>query len=118
MNLSGKAKRVRIYIGEADRYGNRPMHLAIVEMLRREGYAGATVLRGIEGFGHTSRLHTATILRLSEDLPLVIDVVDSPEKIESLLPKLGQMGINGLITVEEVEVYQYGGSSSGNTTKA
>jgi len=109
MHLSGKAKRVRIYIGEADRHGNRPMHLAIVEMLRRDGYAGATVFRGIEGFGRTSRLHTATILRLSEDLPLVIDVVDSPEKIDALLPKLRELGVNGLITVEDVEVYQYGG---------
>lgn len=84
------------------------MYTAILEMLRKEGYAGATVLRGVAGFGHASLLHTASILRLSEDLPLVIDVVDLPERIESLLPTLEGMGVNGLVTVETIEVHQYG----------
>jgi len=108
MNVIGKAKRVRIYTGESDSYQGKPMHTAIVEMLRKEGYAGATVLRGIEGYGRGSRLHTAKILRLSEDLPLVIDIVDIPEKIEKLLPMLQSMGVNGLITVEDVDVHSYG----------
>ncbi len=108
MDITGRAKRLRIYIGEADKYHHHPMHMAILQMLRKEGYAGATVLRGIAGFGHASRLHTATILRLSEDLPIVIDVVDSSERIDRLLPKLEEMGINGLVTVEEVAVHQYG----------
>jgi len=108
MNVIGKAKRLRIYIGESDKYQGKSMHTAIVEMLRREGYAGATVLRGIEGYGRGSRLHTAKILRLSEDLPLVIDIVDIPEKIEKLLPVLQSMGVNGLITIEDVEVHSYG----------
>ena len=108
MDIGGSARRVRIYIGEADKHHGRPMHRAIVQMLRKEGYAGATVLRGIEGFGHASRLHTATILRLSEDLPLVIEVVDRADRIEALLPKLEEMGVTGLVTVEDVEVHQYG----------
>jgi CBS-domain-containing membrane protein len=108
MDIVGKAKRVRIYMGESDRYHGHTMYTAIVQMLRKDGYAGATVLRGIEGFGHSSTLRTTRIEVLSMDLPIVIDVVDRPEKIDALLPRLEEMGVNGLVTVEEVEVHAYG----------
>lgn len=108
MDKADRAKRVRIYIGEADKCDGRPMHIAILETLRRQGYAGATVLRGISGFGHQSRIHTASILRLSEDLPLIVEIVDTAIRIDALLPQLDQMGLRGLVTVEDVEVYHYG----------
>jgi PII-like signaling protein len=107
MDLQPDARLLRIFIGESDTYDGRPLYQAIVEMLRREGLAGATVLRGIEGFGKSSRLHAAHILRLSEDLPLVIEVVDSNEKIEGILPALDEMVGDGLITLERVEVRVY-----------
>ncbi len=108
MDIIGRASRLRLYIGEADKYRGRPLHAALLEMLRSEGYAGATVIRAISGFGHASLMHTASILRLSEDLPIVIDVVDRPERIQELLTRLEEMKINGLATVEDVEVHQYG----------
>ena len=86
--LRGEGKLVRIFIGEGDRHGRKPLYQAIVQMLREEGMAGATVLRGIEGFGAESHLHTHRILRLSEDLPIVIEVADTAEKIEAIMPKL------------------------------
>lgn len=108
MDLMESAKRVRIYLGEADKHKGRPMHVVLLEMLRKEGYAGATAIRGLAGFGHASRLHTASILRLSEDLPIVIDVVDHTERIEALLSKLESLHISGLVTVEDIEVHRYG----------
>ncbi len=104
---------LRIFIGESDTYRGRPLHTAIVEALRREGLAGATVIRGIEGFGKSSRLHTAHILRLSEDLPIVIECVDTADKIEAILPTLDEMIGDGLVTMERVEVrvYRANGSS-------
>ncbi|HBY47540.1 MAG TPA: DUF190 domain-containing protein [Thermomicrobiales bacterium] len=107
MKIQGPGKWLRVYIGESDRWQGKPLFQAIVEMLRREGVAGATVLRGIEGFGAHSRIHTARILRLSEDLPLVIDVVDSAERIERILPMLDDMVNEGLITVIDVEIVKY-----------
>jgi PII-like signaling protein len=107
MDLQPDARLLRIFIGESDTYDGRPLYQAIVEMLRREGLAGATVLRGIEGFGKSSRLHAAHILRLSEDLPLVIEVVDSNERIEGILPALDEMVGDGLITLERVDVRVY-----------
>ncbi|MGZ5385176.1 MAG: DUF190 domain-containing protein [Acidimicrobiia bacterium] len=98
---------LRIFIGESDIYEGRPLYEAIVLALRREGLAGATVLRGIEGFGKSSRLHTAHILRLSEDLPIVIECVDTADKIEGILPKLDTMIGDGLVTMERVEVRVY-----------
>lgn len=108
----GSARRVRVYIGESDHYHGHSMQQAILNMLRREGYPGATVVRAVAGFGKASRLHTASILRLSEDLPVVIEVVASEEQVNRLLPMLSDMGVQGLITVEDVEVYQYGASKS------
>ena len=98
---------LRIFIGESDTYEGRPLYEAIVLALRKEGLAGATVLRGIEGFGKSSRLHTAHILRLSEDRPIVIECVDTAEKIEAILPTLDTMIGDGLVTMERVDVRVY-----------
>lgn len=98
---------LRIFIGESDTYEGRPLYEAIVLALRKEGLAGATVLRGIEGFGKSSRLHTAHILRLSEDLPIVIECVDTAEKIEAILPTLDTMIGDGLVTMERIDVRVY-----------
>lgn len=107
MKIEGKGKLLRIYIGESDKHGHRPLYQAVVEMLRTEGLAGATVLRGIEGFGAHSRLHTHRILRLSEDLPVLIEVVDTAERIEAVQPKLDEMVSEGLITIEPIEIIAY-----------
>jgi len=101
------ARLLRIFIGESDTNEGKPLYRAIVETLRKQGLAGATVLRGIEGFGKSSRLHTAHILRLSEDLPIVIECVDTNEKIESILPTLDAMIGDGLVTIERVDVRVY-----------
>lgn len=100
-------KLLRIFIGEDDRHEGRPLYEAIVLMLRAEGLAGATVFRGLEGFGASSRLHTAKVLRLSEDLPIVIECVDTAERIEAVLPRLDEMISEGLVTVERAEVRIY-----------
>src|SRR3954451_9784741 len=102
------AMLLRIFIGETDRCGHRPLYEAIVMKAREMHLAGATVLRGPMGFGHSSRLHIAKILRLSGDLPLVIEIVDSEEKIAQFLPALGPMIGSGLVTTEKVQVIQYG----------
>jgi hypothetical protein len=107
MKITGPGKLVRIYIGEADRYGQRPLHAAIVGRAREEGLAGATVIRGIEGFGAHSRIHTTRILRLSEDLPVVIEIADRPDRIDSFLPMLDEMVTEGLVTVEDIEIFIY-----------
>lgn len=107
MKIEGKGKLLRIYIGESDKHGHRPLYQAIVEMLRTEGLAGATVLRGIEGFGAHSRLHTHRILRLSEDLPVLIEVADTAERIDAVQPKLDEMVSEGLITIEPIEIVAY-----------
>ena len=109
--IEGPALLVRIYIGEADHHDGKPLYQAIVERVRKEGLAGATVIRGIEGFGADSRLHTARILRLSEDLPVLIEIVDSAEQIERILPVLDEMVGEGMVTVERVEVIAYRGSA-------
>ncbi|MGF1617970.1 MAG: DUF190 domain-containing protein [Acidimicrobiia bacterium] len=101
------ARLLRIFIGQSDTDNGRPLYRAIVEVLRRNGLAGATVLRGIEGFGKSSRLHTAHILRLSEDLPIVIECVDTIDKIEAVLPTLDEMIGDGLVTLERVDVRVY-----------
>ncbi|HEX9854676.1 MAG TPA: DUF190 domain-containing protein [Acidimicrobiia bacterium] len=107
MNDASDSRLLRIFIGESDSHEGRPLYEAIVATLRRAGLAGATVLRGIEGFGKSSRLHTAHILRLSEDLPIVIECVDTAPKIEAILPELEAMIGDGLVTIERVEVRIY-----------
>jgi PII-like signaling protein len=110
MQIPKQALLLRIFIGEDDRHEGRPLYEAIVLKAREMHLAGATVLRGPMGFGPSSRLHTTKILRLSEDLPLVIEMVDSEEKIDDFLPVLDQMmsSGSGLITLERVQVLQYG----------
>jgi uncharacterized protein len=110
MQIPKQAMLLRIFIGEDDKFGGSPLYEAIVLKAREMHLAGATVLRGPMGFGASSRLHTAKILRLSEDLPLVIEMVDSEEKIDDFLPVLDKMmsSGSGLITLEKVQVLQYG----------
>lgn len=107
MKIEGPGKLLRIFVGEADRWHGRPLAEAIVLMLRREGLAGATVVRGIEGFGADSRIHSAHILRLSEDLPIVIEVVDRDERIRAVLPMLEEMVQEGLVCLADVDIVMY-----------
>jgi PII-like signaling protein len=107
MKLEGEGKLLRIFIGEGDRWQGQPLFVAFVRKVRENGGAGATVLRGIEGFGAHSRIHTARILRLSEDLPIVVEIVDTAEKIDALLPALDAMIEDGLVTIEKVEILRY-----------
>jgi CBS domain-containing protein len=107
MQLQGKALRVMIYIGESDHYQGKALYMALLQLLKKEGAAGATVARGLAGFGAHSRIHTAAILDLSSDLPIRVEWVDQPEVVERLLPRVRQMVNDGLITVEEVDVVQY-----------
>ena len=109
--LTGEGKLLRIFIGESDRWHGKPLYQAIVERVREEGLAGATVVRGIEGFGADSHLHTSRILRLSEDLPVVIEIVDTPEHVDRVLPLLDEMVEEGMVTVESVRVISYRSSS-------
>jgi hypothetical protein len=108
MQIPKQALLLRIFFGEDDKLAGRPLYEAIVLKAREMHLAGATVLRGPMGFGASSRLHTAKILRLSEDLPLVIEIVDSEEKIDEFLPVLDGMMSSGLVTLEKVQVLQYG----------
>jgi PII-like signaling protein len=108
MALPRDAMLLRVFIGEDARFHRRPLHEAIVLKAREVHLAGATVLRGPMGFGHSSRLHTTKILRLSEDLPLVIEIVDTEEKINAFLPILDSMMPSGLVTLEKVKVLVYG----------
>jgi uncharacterized protein len=112
MQVPRDAVLLRIFFGEDERCEHRPLYEAIVLKAREMRLAGATVLRGPLGFGHSSRLHSAKILRLSEDLPMVIEIVDSEEKIDAFLPILDGMIGSGLITLEKVKVLQYGSSLS------
>jgi uncharacterized protein len=113
MQIPKQALLLRIFIGEDDKFGGSPLYEAIVLKARELHLAGATVLRGPMGFGASSRLHTTKILRLSEDLPLVIEIVDSEEKINSFLPTLDEMMTSGLITLEKVQVLHYGAKVTG-----
>src|SRR6185295_821827 len=113
MQIPREAVLLRIFIGESDRWEHRPLYEAIVLKARELHLAGATVLRGPMGFGKSSRLHTAKILRLSMDLPLVIEIVDSEEKINAFLPVLETMIGGGLVTLEKVRVIRYEGAKPG-----
>jgi PII-like signaling protein len=107
VKIEGQGLLVRIYIGESDQWQGRPLYQAIVERLRERGLAGATALRGIEGFGAKAHLHTTRILRLSEDLPILIELVDQEDRVRAVLPELDAMVGDGLITLERVEVVAY-----------
>lgn len=112
MRIDGQAKLLRIYIGETDRWHGQPLYMAILLKAREMGLAGGTVFRGIAGYGANSVIHTANILRLSEDLPVVIEIVDADEKIQAFLPALDEMVQEGLILMREVEVVRYGKTSA------
>jgi PII-like signaling protein len=105
--IVGPALLARIYIGEADHHDGRPLYEVIVRFLRDRGVAGATVFRGIEGFGANAHLHTSRILRLSEDLPILIEVVDQEDRLRAILPDLEAFVVDGLVTLERVEVIAY-----------
>ncbi|MFA6563480.1 MAG: DUF190 domain-containing protein [Verrucomicrobiia bacterium] len=107
MKLEGEGTLLRIFIGELDKWHHQPLYEAIVLRARELGLAGATVLRGPMGFGAHSRLHTAKILRLSEDLPVIIEIVDKEDRIQAFLPELDQMVGDGLVTLEKVRVITY-----------
>lgn len=107
MKLPSEAELLRIFIGEADRYEGKPLYEAIVHLARQKGMAAATVLRGLMGFGADSRMHTAKILRLSEDLPIVIEIVDKPEKIQEILPEIDTMIQEGMVTLKKNNVIAY-----------
>ncbi|WP_337845441.1 DUF190 domain-containing protein [Thermus sp.] len=109
MGLKGEAKLLRVFIGESDRHGGRPLYEAIVLEARRMGLAGATVFKGFMGYGAHSKIHTAKILQLSEDLPVMVEIVDEEAKIQAFLPVLEGMMKEGLVTLEKVEVIRYQG---------
>jgi uncharacterized protein len=114
MKLPSEAELLRIFIGEADKYEGKPLYEVIINLARQKGMAGATVIRGLMGFGAHSRMHTAKILRLSEDLPIVIEIVDEPEKIEAFLPDIDGVIKEGLVTLEKIKVILYRSDSVGN----
>lgn len=106
--LKGKQVLMRIFLSEADKHHSKPLYHEIIEMLRKEGMAGATVLRGICGFGAKSHLHTANLLTLSQNLPIVIEVVDTQENIDRVWPRIDEMLNEGLVTIEKVQVLRHG----------
>jgi PII-like signaling protein len=112
--LDGEQVLVRVFLGESDRWKHRPLPDALLERLRKQGFAGATVFRGVAGFGAHSVVHTANILRLSQDLPVVIEIVDTDAKVQELLPILDEMVPEGLVTMEKVRVLLYRTHRSGS----
>ncbi len=109
MTLDGPAVRLTIFVGESDRSHHRPLYTEIVHRAHAAGLAGATVLRGVEGYGASSRIHTARLLSLSEDLPMVIVIVDTEEKVRAFLPQLDELVGEGLVMIDPVEVIRYVG---------
>jgi PII-like signaling protein len=113
--LGQEGQLLRIFIGESDRHEGRPLYEWIVRQARERHMAGATVVRGLEGFGAHSHMHTAKILRLSQDLPIIIEIVDTPEKIESFLPIIDEAVAEGIATLEDIHVHFY---RSGNASSS
>lgn len=107
MHLDGPGLRLRIYIGETDQWHGRPLHEALVIRAREMGLAGATVLRGVEGFGARSRLHTAKVLRLSENLPMIVEIVDREDRVRAFMAACDEMITDGLVTSDAVEIVKY-----------
>ena len=105
--LDGESTLMRIFLGENDKHGGLPMHDALLKLFRERGFAGATVLRGVAGFGGKSVIHSADLLRLSSDLPIVLEVVESRAKIDEVMPLLDDMLEEGLVTLEKVHVVRY-----------
>jgi len=114
MKLEGRGKSLKVFIGETDQFHGAPLYHAIVVKAKQMGLAGATVTRGLEGFGANSRIHTANILRLSEDLPVTIEIIDRPERIDAFVPELDKMVTEGLvITLQDVEIIKYSRGKQG-----
>ena len=113
MHLPSEAELLRIFIGESDKWHGKPLYEAIVHLARERGLAGATVLRGVMGFGANSRIHTAKVLRLSEDLPMVVEIVDKPERMQPFVAEIDGMIEEGMVTIETVRViaYRHNGST-------
>lgn len=105
--LTGENLLMRIFIAESDRYGQKPLYEALIELLQKESFAGATVLRGVSGFGVHSIYHTQKLLDISADLPIIIEVIDSQEKIDSIMPRIDEMMNGGMITLEKATVIRY-----------
>ncbi|HXX13668.1 MAG TPA: DUF190 domain-containing protein [Candidatus Eremiobacteraceae bacterium] len=105
--FEGERTLMRIHIGESDKWHSKPLHEAIVALLRKEGFSGATVLRGVGGYGGSSIYHTDKLLRLSQDLPIVVEVIETQERIDRILPRLDEMIDGGLVTLEKVRVILY-----------
>jgi PII-like signaling protein len=114
MELPRSGQLLRIFIGESDRYDGKPLYEWLVILAKEQGLAGATVLRGLMGFGANSRIHTSKILRLSLDLPIVVEIVDSPEKINGYLQRIEHIITEGLVTLEKAEVHIYKSSNQPN----
>ena len=115
MKIQGEGQLLRIFIGESDRWHGQPLYEAIVLKIREQGLAGATVLRGTMGFGVHSRVHTTKVLRLSDDLPVIVEIVDNPEQIAKVLPLLDEMVTEGMITTEKVHITAYRNNHAGRT---
>jgi len=107
MKISEEGQLLRIFIGESDKWEGKPLYEVLIFKAREIGLAGATMLRGLMGYGAASRVHTAKILRLSEDLPVIVEIVDSPQKIASFLPTIDEMVQEGLVTLERVQIILY-----------
>ena len=107
MKIPENGQLLRIFIGESDHWHGKPLYEALILKAREMGLAGATMVRGLMGYGATSRIHTAKLLRLSEDLPIIVEIVDSEEKIQAFLPVIDEMVQEGLVTLEAVKVIQY-----------
>jgi uncharacterized protein len=105
--FEGERTLMRVHIGESDKWHGKPLHEAIVQLLRKEGFSGATVLRGVGGYGGSSIYHTDKLLRLSQDLPIVVEVIETQERIDQILPCLDEMVEGGLVTLEKVRVILY-----------
>jgi PII-like signaling protein len=116
MTLAGAATRLTIFIGESDTWHHRPLYHEVVERARRDGIAGASVFRGIEGFGASSHIHTTRLLSLSEDLPLAIVMVDEEAKIRAFLPHLEELVSEGLVIIDDVEVVRYVGRAADDSS--
>lgn len=112
MRLTGPARRLTIFVGESDQHHHHPLYAEIVQRAHAAGLAGATVLRGIEGYGASSRIHTTRLLSLSQDLPIAIVLVDERERIDAFLPQLDELVSEGLVIIDDVEVIRYVGRES------
>lgn len=112
--LIGEQVLMRIFLGESDKFGHRPLYEALIELFRQEGFAGATVLRGVAGFGAHSVYHTDKLLRLSPDLPIVVEVVETRERIDAIMPRIDEMMRGGMITLEKATVIRYSDGQAAN----